>query len=147
EAEAGGDLDAILARGADCVARTRELMPVLREAGVVDSGAAGLLELVRGFSGRVSGSDPEPHVSLRSVHQGDSRYRYCTNFVVEGEGLDAEELERELDALGDSVLVVGADTALRAHVHTDTPDDAIAIGAARGVVEAIEVADMREQIA
>ena len=145
-AEAGGDVAAIVARGDDCVRRTRELMPLLREAGVVDSGAAGLMELVRGFAG-LSSAAPPPAVSLQSVHLETSRFRYCTSYVVEGDELDAEAFERELDELGDSLLVVGGPTALRIHVHTDDPDRAIAIGGSRGTVEAVEVADMHEQIA
>jgi dihydroxyacetone kinase-like predicted kinase len=147
EAEAGGDLAAIVARGDDCVTRTREMLPVLREAGVVDSGAAGLVELVRGFAGFSSASAALQQVSLKSVHLEASLYRYCTSYVVEGEGLDIEALKRDLEPLGDSLLVVGSETALRAHVHTDDPDHAVALGRARGTVEAIEIGDMRAQIA
>ena len=146
EAEAGGDLPAIVARGDDCVARTREMMPVLREAGVVDSGAAGLVELVRGLAGLSSAAAPQP-VSLQSVHGETSRYRYCTSYVVEGSGLDADAIKLDLASLGDSLLVVGTETALRVHVHTDDPDRAIALGGTRGTVEVVEVADMHEQIA
>jgi hypothetical protein len=146
EAEAGSDLTAIVARGDDCVRRTREMMPVLQEAGVVDSGAAGLLELVRGLAGFSSAVAPLT-VSLRSVHLEASRFRYCTSYVVEGSELDAAALEQELDGLGDSLLVVGGPTALRVHVHTDEPERAIAVGSLVGTVEAVEVADMHEQIA
>ena len=146
EAEAGGDLKAIVVRGDDCVARTREMMPLLREAGVVDSGAAGLVELVRGLAG-FSSAAVRPTVSLQSVHAEDSRYRYCTSYVVEGNGLDAEAIKRELASLGDSLLVVGTEAALRVHVHTDDPDRAIALGGTRGTVAVVEIADMHEQIA
>src|SRR5262249_62076699 len=57
EAEAGGDLAAIVARGDDCVARTTELLPALQAANVVDAGAAGLVELVRGIAAALSGTD------------------------------------------------------------------------------------------
>jgi hypothetical protein len=146
EAEAGSDLDAVLARGDACVARTRDLLPELRDAGVVDAGAAGLIELVRGLAGREPAHAPLG-VSLRSAHRELSRYRFCTSFVVEGEQLDAAAVERELERLGDSLLVVGDETALRVHVHTDDPDRAVAIAGARGTVGALEVADMHEQIA
>jgi DAK2 domain fusion protein YloV len=145
EAEAGGDVDAILARGDASVARTRELLPTLREAGVVDAGALGLVELVRGFAGR-SGAPPPQAAPLESVTHELSRYRFCTSFVVEGEGLDAPALEEELERIGDSVLVVGGETALRVHVHTDEPEHAVSLARARGAVEALEVADMHEQI-
>jgi uncharacterized protein len=145
EAEAGGDVDAILARGDASVARTRDLLPTLREAGVVDAGALGLVELVRGFAGR-SGAPPPEAAPLESVAHELSRYRFCTSFVVEGEGMNAAALEGELEELGDSVLVVGSETALRVHVHTDEPERAVSLARARGVVEALEVADMHEQI-
>ena len=145
EAEAGGDAEAILARGEASVARTRELLPTLREAGVVDAGALGLVELVRGFAGRSAAPLPQA-APLESVTHELSHYRFCTSFVVEGETLDAAALEEELERLGDSILVVGSETALRVHVHTDEPDRAVALAGARGVVEALEVADMHEQI-
>jgi uncharacterized protein len=146
EAEAGGDVDAILARGDACVKRTRELLPVLRDAGVVDSGAAGLVELVRGFAGRGSAPTPAQSIPLGAVGHELSLFRFCTSFVVEGDCLDAPALRRELDQLGDSVLVVGDERALRIHVHTDEPERALSLGGAHGTVEAVEVADMHEQI-
>jgi uncharacterized protein len=82
-----------------------------------------------------------------AVAHEPSQYRFCTSFVVEGARLDAGALERELEALGDSVLVVGDAAALRAHVHTDEPERAVALGRAHGSVDALEVADMHEQIA
>ena len=74
-----------------------------------------------------------------------SQFRYCTGFVIEGDGLDAETLERELAALGDSLLVVGDETALKVHVHTDDPGRALQLATAMGVVEAVEVANMHRQ--
>jgi len=145
EAEAGGDLDAIIARGDDCVVRTREMLPTLREAGVVDAGAAGLVELVRGFAGRGGAAAPQS-VPLEAVGHELSRFRFCTSFVVEGEELDAGALQGELEQLGDSILVVGSPTALRIHVHTDEPERAVALGRGLGAVELVEIADMHEQI-
>jgi DAK2 domain fusion protein YloV len=147
EAEAGADVDAIIARGDDCVVRTREMLPTLREAGVVDAGAAGLVELVRGFAGRgVEAGGPPQTVPLEAVGHELSRFRFCTSFVVEGEELDAGALQGELEQLGDSILVVGSPTALRIHVHTDEPERAVSFGRARGAVELVEIADMHEQI-
>ncbi len=152
EAENGGDLTAVLARGDDCVRRTRELLPVLAEAGVVDAGAAGLVEIVRGIASVLAGKPlPEAPVELRSslavdaVHQQLSQYRYCTVFVVEGTGLDVDELERELEPLGDSLLVVGDPSALKVHVHTDDPGRALSLGVARGTIAGVEIANMHEQ--
>jgi uncharacterized protein len=152
EAEAGGDLDAIVRRGEDAVRRTQEMLDVLREAGVVDAGAAGLVEIVRGIAAARAGR-PLPEapdyeaVSVHAAHQELSRYRYCTGFVVEGEDLDAAWLEGSLDELGDSLLVVGDETALKVHIHTDEPGAALALATSVGVVENVEIANMHKQTA
>jgi dihydroxyacetone kinase-like predicted kinase len=65
--------------------------------------------------------------------------------VIEGEGLDPEALEEELEQFGDSLLVVGDSTALKIHVHTDDPGRALTLGVARGVVEGVEIANMHAQ--
>jgi hypothetical protein len=143
-------LAALVERGEKAVEQTREQLDVLRDAGVVDAGGAGLLELVRGLAAAVAGVElPEPardgHVPLEAVHQELSQFRYCTSFVIEGEALDATSLERELERLGDSLLVVGDPTALRVHVHTDDPGAALSLGTAAGAIEAVEIADMHVQ--
>jgi DAK2 domain fusion protein YloV len=140
----------LVARGDDAVARTPDELDVLREAGVVDAGAAGLVELVRGLAAVVAGEEvpaPPPRAELTAdaVHQELSRYRYCTAFVVEGTDLDADAVETELEPLGDSLLVVGDADALKVHVHTDHPGAALAIGTGRGTVEAVEIANMHGQ--
>jgi len=159
EAEARASLDAALAellvdlvrRGEEALARTPEQLEVLREAGVVDAGGAGLLELVRGVASAVSG-EPVPEappaaepLTVEAIHQELSRYRYCTVFLVEGPGLDREELERELERLGDSLLVVGDESALKVHVHTDDPGAALSLGTAVGAIDRVEIANMHEQ--
>ena len=151
-AEAGDDLADVVARGDDCVVRTRGMLPVLTEAGVVDAGAAGLVEILRGIAGVLAGEPlPEapttsrPPPTIESLHTELSEYRYCTAFVVEGGGLDADEIERELDPLGDSVLVVGDPHALKVHVHTDDPGRALSLAVARGTLANVEIADMHVQ--
>ncbi|HEY6960526.1 MAG TPA: DAK2 domain-containing protein [Gaiellaceae bacterium] len=152
-AEHGGDLATIIARGDDTVAQTRDMLPVLREAGVVDAGAAGLVEIVRGIHHALTGetieSPPEldADLGIEAIHQELSQFRYCTVFVVEGETLDLDELESELEKLGDSLLVVGDRTALKVHIHTDDPGRALSLGVARGIVGGVEVANMHEQTA
>jgi DAK2 domain fusion protein YloV len=130
------------------------MLDVLREAGVVDAGGAGLLELVRGLTAAIAGEPlPEPapaeELPLEAVHQELSRFRYCTVFVVEREDepLEPERLEAELDRLGDSLLVVGDASILKAHVHTDDPGAALSAGVALGTIEAVEIANMHRQTA
>jgi hypothetical protein len=145
-------LKKLIERGEDALARTPDQLAVLKEAGVVDAGGAGLLEIVRGVSAALSG-EPIPdapvedahEAGLDAVHQELSEFRYCTVFVIEGEGLDAEALEAQLDALGDSLLVVGDATALKIHVHTDEPGRALAYGTALGTIEGVEIANMHKQ--
>jgi DAK2 domain fusion protein YloV len=158
EAESRTDMEvaALLAeltrRGDEAVEETRDQLDVLRRAGVVDAGAAGLVEIVRGVAAHVAG-EPLPEAPVaeplapEAVHQEQSRFRYCTSFVVEGEGLDADALERGLAELGDSLLVVGDPTALKAHVHTDDPGAALRAGTALGVIERVEIANMQVQTA
>lgn len=143
----------VVARGEEAVARTPELLAVLKDAGVVDAGGVGLLEITRGLAAGVAGEAvpeavAEPATAgVDAIHLEPSRYRYCTVFVVEGEGLVAEALERELDLLGDSLLVVGDASALKIHVHTDDPGAALTLGTRLGTVEGVEIADMHRQAA
>lgn len=158
EAEARTDLDLpqlfaeLVRRGDEAVEQTRDQLEVLRKAGVVDAGAAGLVEIVRGIAAHLAG-EPLPEVArverfaAEAVHQESSRFRYCAVFVVEGEGLDASALERELAPLGDSLLVVGDARALKAHVHTDDPGAALRAGTALGVIERVEIGNMHVQSA
>ena len=143
-------LEALVRRGEDAVARTPEQLEILREAGVVDAGAAGLVELVRGIAAAVAGAElPQPaklsEVPQEAVHLEPSQYRYCTTFVIEGEDLEADALERELERLGDSLMVVGDRSALKVHVHTDDPGAALSLGTGAGIIEGVEIADMRRQ--
>jgi uncharacterized protein len=142
-------LPLLVERGEKAVARTPEQLDVLREAGVVDAGGAGLVELVRGLTSAVTGEAlPEPEqeeISVDRVHQELSRYRYCTTFVVEGKALDAEALEAEFDRMGDSLLVVGDPSALKIHVHTDDPGAALSLATGVGTIEGVEIADMHRQ--
>ena len=142
----------MLAAGEDAVARTPELLAVLRDAGVVDAGGAGLLEIVRGaFAGlygeelAVRGGTGAGAVAP-DHHAEPSPYRYCTSYVVSGPGVVAAELEAALTAIGDSLIVVGDAEATKVHVHTDDPGRALSLATAMGAVAPVEVADMHGQI-
>jgi len=146
-------LHRVVARGDQAVARTPELLSVLREAGVVDAGGAGLVEIVRGLAAGVAG-EPAPsgpvesqELGLDAIHQELSEFKYCTVFLVEGSSLDADELESQLEPLGDSLLVVGTSDLLKVHVHTDDPGAALSLGVELGTIEGIEIANMHEQTA
>jgi fatty acid kinase len=141
----------LVRRGEEAVARTPEQLEVLCEAGVVDAGGAGLLEIVRGLAATAAG-EPLPEaptqreeLTIDAIHQELSPYRYCTTFVIEGDQLDSEGIEHELEQLGDSLLVVGDPEALKVHVHTDEPGRALAVGTRAGVIDRVEIANMHEQ--
>jgi len=144
----------LVERGEDALARTPDQLAVLKEAGVVDAGGAGLLEIVRGVAAALAGEElpaapvEDSHAAgVDAIHQELSVFRYCTVFVVEGSGLDADALEQELDQLGDSLLVVGDGNALKIHVHTDDPGAALAAGTRLGTIEGVEIANMHKQTA
>jgi uncharacterized protein len=136
------------------VERTPEQLDVLAEAGVVDAGAHGLVVILAGIVAGLRGEREAPpevahHEPPRQTrpHHFDSRYAYCTNFIVTGQGLDSRSFVRRLEEIGDSVLVVGDQATLKVHVHTDEPEVAVAVFEEAGDVQRLDVADMREQIA
>ncbi len=143
-----------LFRGEEALRHTPEQLEVLAKAGVVDAGALGLVVIVRGFVAGLAGEHAEiPEIAhyaaarLDQVHHADSTYRFCTNFIVSGNGLDAPSFVDGLEQLGDSVLVVGDESTIKVHVHTDDPDSAKALFAGAGTVEREDIADMHEQVA
>jgi DAK2 domain fusion protein YloV len=140
-----------LRAGEESVRRGPDMLPVLREAGVVDAGGYAVTVLFAGIVGALSGTEPpalEHHAPARVTHPEHSSgtYRYCVNFAVTGSELDQRGLARELEQLGDSVLVVGDRTTLKVHVHTDDPNAATALFAGAGHVSRLDVADMSEQV-
>jgi DAK2 domain fusion protein YloV len=155
-----GEQDAALAEileravhaGQDSVKKGPELLPVLRDAGVVDAGGYALTVIFAGVVAALRGAEaPEldHHAPARVTHpqHESSTYRYCTNFAVTGHDLDPGGMIRQLEELGDSVLVVGDRATLKVHVHTDEPERATGLfTGAGGDVSHLDVADMREQI-
>jgi DAK2 domain fusion protein YloV len=139
--------------GEAALARTPEQLDVLRQAGVVDAGGAGIVEILRGIAAHVRG-EPLPEgpsaagaLPLEAVHLEPSRYRYCTSFFVEGDAVDPDGFETTFSELGDSLLVVGAPGAVKVHVHTDDPGRALALATAAGEVEEIDIKNMHVQTA
>jgi uncharacterized protein len=147
-----GIIESALVAGEESVNRGPELLPVLREAGVVDAGGYGLTVLLAGIVGGLRGSEPpslEHHAAARVTHpqHASSTYRYCTNFALTGTNLEQRTFARALEQVGDSVLVVGDTTTLKIHVHTDDPNAATRVFADAGVISHLDVADMHEQVA
>jgi uncharacterized protein len=147
-------LEEVVRDGESAVDRTPEQLEVLRESGVVDAGAYGLVVILAGVVAGLRGDgDALPEVAHHAParggrpHHEDSRYRYCTNFIVTGSGLEGRSYVPRLEELGDSVLVVGDEATLKVHVHTDEPEVAMSLFEGSGEVSQLDVADMREQIA
>jgi DAK2 domain fusion protein YloV len=145
-------LERALGVGEESVKHGPELLPTLREAGVVDAGGYGLTLLFAGVVAALRGDEPpelDHHAPARVSHpeHQSSTYRYCTNFAVTGRGLVPGEFISPLEELGDSVLVVGDSRTLKVHVHTDDPERATAVFAAAGEVSHLDVGDMNAQTA
>jgi DAK2 domain fusion protein YloV len=146
-------LERALEAAQEAVERGPEQLAVLKEAGVVDAGAYGLTVIVAGVVAALRGQQHielahhEPARAIHATQHESSTYRYCTNFAVTGVEADGQSFHAALERIGDSVLVVGDRRALRVHVHTDSPDDAVALFAEHGEVSRLEASDMREQVA
>ncbi len=146
-----GVIEKALSAGQESVKRGPDLLPVLRDAGVVDAGGYGLTVLLAGIIGALRGTEPpalDHHAAARVTHpqHSSSTYRYCTNFAITGSDLEQRHFVQELEAIGDSVLVVGDPTTLKVHVHTDDPDTATGLFAGVGTISHLDVADMYEQV-
>src|SRR5215212_4009927 len=144
-------LEAALRSGELSVARGPELLPILRDAGVVDAGGYGLTVMFAGVIAALRGTTaPElaHHTPARITHpqHESTTFRYCTNFAVTGEELDPASWNEALERFGDSVLVVGDSHTLKVHLHTDEPERATALFAEIGEVSHLDVADMTEQV-
>ena len=144
-------LERALDAGQSSVRRGPDLLPVLRDAGVVDAGGFGLTVIFAGVIAALRGAEApalDKHAPARVTHpqHESSTFRYCTNFAVIGEALEPNAWGEALEAIGDSVLVVGDQRTLKVHVHTDAPERATELFSGVGAVSRLDVADMHEQV-
>jgi hypothetical protein len=144
-------LERAVEAGEESVKHGPDLLPVLREAGVVDAGGYAVTILFAGVVAALRGSEPpklDHYAPARVTHpeHESSTYRYCTNFAVTGHDLDAARFIEPLEAIGDSVLVVGDAATLKIHVHTDDFERAMAVFEPYGEVSRLDVADMHLQV-
>ncbi|TAL05435.1 MAG: DAK2 domain-containing protein [Chloroflexota bacterium] len=159
-AERHNDIEAVLTVTLDAaeksVARTPSLLPILREAGVVDSGGQGLYRLFQGALLFMIGRAPEaarpaPGGGVKPsvlVAHADEGFGYETMYLLQarpGERLDVDALRDQLEAMGESVLVAGDARAVKVHVHNDRPDQVIASGLGVGSLSRISVENLDNQ--
>ncbi len=143
----------VVERGEDAVRRTPELLPKLRDAGVVDAGGLGLVEILRGVQLSLAGlALPEAPTdgdgAPPPLDHEFSAFTFCTNFVLEGDAIDRGALAAALGTHGDSLHVVGDGSLVRVHLHTDSPDGAVAAAEGFGRIApgTLDVSDMHDQM-
>jgi DAK2 domain fusion protein YloV len=145
-------LERIVKRAYTSVAHTPELLPILKEAGVVDSGGQGLAVILEGMLRFLRGeplalsTQPGAESALQSsLDPGELGYGYDVQFILSGENLDVAGVRRDIDAMGDSTLVVGDSAHIKVHVHVHDPGVPISYGIKLGVISDVVVENMQEQ--
>ncbi|HEY54819.1 MAG TPA: DAK2 domain-containing protein [Dehalococcoidia bacterium] len=163
-ATGGDDVVSVLEAAADAakesVANTPTLLPVLMEAGVVDAGGQGLYTILEGSLHYLKGEVEQlklrrPWMIASSVPltakvpqmaaADEVPYGYCTNFVIQGERLEPDKLRKRLEKRGQSVIVVGDESAVRVHIHTLDPGDIMSFVVPLGTLHEINIRNMDEQ--
>ncbi|HJN91499.1 MAG TPA: DAK2 domain-containing protein [Dehalococcoidia bacterium] len=160
DANADGDLigffQAMHARARDAVDRTPHQMQLLADAGVVDAGALGLATIVEGFSLAIAGvpipevaadaGDIDPSWRAASQQRAPSDgFGFCTEFVIRGPDLNPAVIRAALTEIGDSVVIVGDESLLHAHLHTADPERAFATARDFGTLAQKKADDMSAQ--
>ncbi|MBI2845660.1 MAG: DAK2 domain-containing protein [Chloroflexi bacterium] len=153
----GRDLVGVLEKTVEAsrhsVARTPLLLDVLREAGVVDAGGQGLHVILDAFLRYLKGEEMEmaeipeavPAAHLTGPSDGKMEWGYCTEFMIQGEGLDYPEIRDHISAMGNSALIVGDESLIRVHVHTFDPGEILTYATALGTLHKVKIDNMQDQ--
>jgi len=155
-----GVMEVAVEAARDSVARTPDLLPVLKEAGVVDAGGEGLYILLEGALSSLKGEadqlqhrtpsviDPElsmqPKV-MQMPSQVETPYGYCTNFVLEGPNLDLSRVRKDLAKKGESLAITGNDSLLKIHIHCLNPGEVLNYATRQGKLHEIKIDNMDDQ--
>ena len=159
---ADASLDDVLAtaldKGWEVLARTPDMLPVLKQAGVVDAGGKGLLYVVEGalsalmgdsgrqFVSSAAATDSKPRgMRVEELETADIRFPYDAQLLLSGERIPLGELRAKLETLGDSLLVVGSESLVRVHIHTSRPGDVLGAAMAYGMLSSVTVDNMIDQ--
>jgi DegV family protein with EDD domain len=151
-----GLMNAALERGKEALAETTEQLDVLRKAGVVDAGAKGFVELLRGMTDYITSGEvaDEPDLSVLGAEElvpvmagtdEESEFRFCTECIVSGTDIDRRKLREELSGLGDSLLLAGTKRKAKVHVHVNDPEQVFEVGRKFGEVSNEKADDMHRQ--
>ncbi len=150
----------VIAEAEYVLSQTPEMLPVLKEAGVVDSGGQGLLEVMKGaydaFLGkelnyRIELGKPKanPQIDVSYQEEADIKFGYCTEFIVNLEKTYNDEDEMDfksfLNSIGDSIVIVSDDEIVKVHVHTNDPGLALQRALTYGSLSRIKIDNMREE--
>lgn len=140
------------------LSRTPEMLPVLKQAGVVDSGGQGLMQVLKGaydcllgkeIDYSIEGSTGTGFVKITSETEEEIKFGYCTEFIIvlNRPLSDKEEQEYKayLESIGDSIVVVADDEIVKTHVHTNDPGNAIQKALTHGSLSRIKIDNMREE--
>lgn len=156
-------MDTVIAYMDEVLAYTPELLPVLKEAGVVDSGGQGLLEVMKGAFEALNGKDVvfadmsssakpaavKTAVNTENISTSDIKFGYCTEFIImlekEFSQKDEAEFKAFLESIGDSIVCVADDEVVKVHVHTNHPGQAFEKGLTYGQLSRMKVDNMREE--
>lgn len=152
-------IEAVIEEAKNVLAKTPDMLPVLKEAGVVDSGGQGLLEVMNGaydaFLGKeidysaIEASSGTTMVKLGAQAQADIKFGYCTEFIIMTEKEFTEKDETEfkayLESIGDSIVCVADDDIVKIHVHTNDPGLAIQKALTYGQLSRMKIDNMREE--
>ncbi|WP_093007627.1 DAK2 domain-containing protein [Thermus arciformis] len=141
-------LESALEAARQALEKTPELLPVLKQAGVVDAGGAGyvrFLEGLRGYALRLPLPEPPKVERYAQTAFATEEFGYCTEFLMEGVEVPIEKIREAVAPFGDSLLVVGAEGYVKGHIHTNDPDGLLATVARFGRMVRTKVEDMAEQ--
>ena len=153
-------LEAIVSAASESVANTPTLLPVLKDAGVVDAGGQGLYTILEGALRYLRGeaeqmqfrkpliiasSVPQPARAMRISPKEEKPFGYCTEFLLKGTGFNQEKIKTKLKKDGESLIVVGDDNTTRVHIHTEDPGKIIRYATSLGTVHQISIRNMDEQ--
>lgn len=151
-------MESIVSEAYASVQRTPDLLPVLKENGVVDAGGFGLAIFFDGFASALMGKEgtlgdvlalsreTAPKVEIEQINDWEgSQYRYCNEFLVDSDTLDREEALQFLSTMGDCELCVGDVPKFKVHVHSNTPDKVLAYFLERGQISEVFIHNMQLQ--